>query len=94
MKTNIVSESRFGRFALPAVMLREASQEELAAVFRDVVVLEASMRFVSGHMDYMGAHPDFEPVQEGQLVPQYICTGYKVCTPDGGCFVTWEKVRD
>lgn len=91
--TNVFTERRIGRFFLDRKVLEKTSQAQLQAVFRDMVVLDCRASFATDTIEYIAAHPDFEPVDPALMIPDYTGTGQDVQVPDGGSFVTWERVK-
>lgn len=91
--SNAFTERRIGRFFVPGKLLRDFSTAHLQAVFRDVVVLEARASFDTDTIDYLAAHPSFEPVEAGMRAPDYKAFVHDLSAPDGDCFVTWERVK-
>ena len=91
--SNAFTERRIGRFFLDRKVFEQISQAQLQAVFRDMAVLECRASFAIDAIEYLAAHPDFEPVERGGMIPDYVGRGVDEEGPDGGCFVTWERVK-
>ena len=89
--SNVVTERRIGRFVLGHRVLKETSQVQLQAVFRDMVVLDCRASFATDATEYIAAHPDFEPVDHGGAIPDYTATWLQAL--DGARFVAWEMVK-
>ena len=90
---NAFTERRIGRFFLGRKVLEKTSQAQLQAVFRDMVVLDCRSSFATDAIEYIAAHPDFEPVEHGAMIPDYVGTGVNEEGPDGDPFVAWEKAK-
>ena len=89
---NAFTERRIGRFFLDRKVLEKTSAQ-LQAVFRDMVVLDCRASFATDTIEYIAAHPDFEPVEHGAMIPDYVGTGVNEEGPDGDPFVAWEKAK-
>ena len=88
--SNAFTERRIGRFFLDRKVLEKTSQAQLQAVFRDMAVLDCRASFATDTIEYVAAHPSFEPVEQGVIIPDYTGAGQEM---DGKPFVTWEKVK-
>ena len=91
--SNAFTERRIGRFFLDRKVLEKTSQAQLQAVFRDMAVLDCRASFASDAIEYIAAHPDFEPVDQGAMIHEYKAIGHEAMGPDDDPFVTWEKVK-
>ena len=89
--SNAFTERRIGRFFLDRKVLEKTSQAQLQAVFRDMAVLDCRASFASDTIEYVAAHPDFEPVDHGGAIPDYTDTWLQAL--DGARFVAWERVK-
>lgn len=62
---------RLGKFTVSGLFLRGARTGEGVNLFRNMIVLDVQHSFMADHAEYLAWHPAFEPVAEGQMVPEY-----------------------
>lgn len=61
---------KLGQFTVANQFLREAEAGE-ANLFHNMIVLRAEPEWFTDRTRYLGIHPDFAPLEEGLLAPDY-----------------------
>lgn len=69
--TDLFEEKRFGYIYISANALREVPLEAYQLLFKDLVVLAMRDRFERGEVEYFAASPQFDSMQEDEIIPAY-----------------------
>lgn len=67
----ITNLKRVGRFQIHIKIIETAKQEQLKALFGEMIVTRAEMLLHTGCIDYVAISDFFEPVGPGQQMPIY-----------------------
>jgi hypothetical protein len=63
---------RIGRFTVSLRCFETLNDGEMLYLFKDMIVLQAQTNaWVGLNIDYIGVHPDFRKVAEGEVPPKY-----------------------
>jgi hypothetical protein len=71
-KTQEWGDRRFGRFALSHTLLVDCPNI-VFEIFRTgkIIVVEATSKFATDEIEYVGVSPRFKPVPHGEKIPTY-----------------------
>ncbi len=65
---------RIGRFFLHERFLAKLHAGEGTNIFDGMVVLRTEQDIMSGRVQYLAMHPQFRPVEIGEITPEYVAT--------------------
>lgn len=82
-----MTTSNRGTFKLSGEFFRGIRAGEGVNVFHNMIVLRAEQAWDGDYIRYMAIHPDFLPVTEGCVTPEYVGT-----IPDGEIYPKWAQV--
>lgn len=64
--------NKYGRFTVAHRFYDRLGPDEGVNLFHRMVVLDVKHSFMSHTAEYMAIHPDFRPVSEGEVIPEYV----------------------
>ena len=66
---------RKGRFIVSFDFIENdnLSFNEKLNVFKDVIILDTRTSYIERKIEYLGISEHFDEVQEGHLIPEYVC---------------------
>ena len=82
-------ERRLGRFRVSTLFFHEAQNGMGANLFRDLIPLDIRRDFETDVITYIAWHPSFEPVPEGQIIPEY-----EAIFSNTSSTPTWRRIID
>jgi len=68
-----MKEKRLGRFIVTDELIAGAKYGEGVNLFHGFIPLDVKHSIVSGTVEYIGWHKDFNIIKEGEIAPIYIC---------------------
>jgi hypothetical protein len=85
----MIKNRRIGKFKVSNKLLRDATNTGSGAnLFVGMIVLDIQHDWIGGDATYVAWHPDFEPIDEGRILPLYVST-FQL----GQTAPTWVKVE-
>jgi hypothetical protein len=60
-----------GKFKVSCTFIEEAERGDGANLFKDMIVIDIRRDFTTNNLEYLAYHPDFKPIAEGSLIPEY-----------------------